>query len=1044
MKAPHATGSIPASFTWARSLLGLVAGVCSFGGPKLLAASQPAAAREGIGYVKRSWQWEAGLPDNSVVTVAQTPDGFLWITTLGGLVRFDGLGFQRFSLSNLPLAGSRSVRAQHVDRHGRWWLVFDETVIAFEDVETYRVFGLEEARPSRSLTGLAEDNSGGIWLGYRNGRLICLSNGKVRSLGRPLQEPDDAPLLITCDREGRLWCARGKRVGVLEEGAFREVAALQEPVQQIAGCQTGGIWACTARQLLNLKEGSSPSVKTAFASHGVRGPVTALREDRRRVLWLGTATDGLWRLGSQGLVKEGTSHRSISCLTEDAEGNLLVGTLGGGLNRLHPGAAAMMRIGDMASSEPVISVAEDSAGSLWVVMEDGQVARSDGVSWHLVSREPDWTGGAVNCVAASRAGAIWLGTRERGLLRFERGKYESWRTVDGLAADSVRTMLVTASGDVWLGFSNQRKVQRLRDGRILTLPLPESARLIRAIAEDAAGKIWIATADGQLLRVQDNMLITEPALLSGEERAIRCLLPAPDGSLWIGFGGAGIGRFKAGHLTVLTTAKGLHEDYVSELIGDDQGWIWCAGRRGLFRVRMEALAAAAERNDRVQSYLLRSGNEGVGSLAAVAYSGTGAAKGHDGSLYFPLQSGLVVVKPDSFHATTAAPHALLDAVELDGETLGRYASRSPLQPNRLTSVPSLPGSGSELELPPGHRKIEFRFTAPSFTAPESVFCRYQLKGFDEGWIDADSRRSVSYPRLPAGHYEFRVAACNEAGIWEPTGTTLMFAVRPFVWNTWWFRVGVGSLLIAGASTVVRYVSQRRLRAQVRLMQQQASLDRERARIARDMHDTLGASLTQINLLGELANREATARPQVTEYVKKMTTSSHALVQQLDEIVWAVDPENDTLDDLATYISQFATEFLADSPIRLRMKIPAIPPPLRLTTDVRHNLFLAVREALNNVVRHSAATETTITIEVEGDALIIVIEDNGRGFNVTGATSRHGLVNLKQRLTELGGTCRIESAPSRGTKVTLKWSWRDRKTPGGSQTGSVQPSAASTR
>jgi len=183
MKAPHAAGSILASFTWARSLLGLVAGVCSFGGPKLLAASLPAAAREGIGYVKRSWQWEAGLPDNSVVSVAQTPDGFLWITTLGGLVRFDGLGVQRFSLSNLPLAGSRGVRAQHVDRHGRWWLVFDETVVAFDNAETYRVFGLEEAPPSRNLTGLAEDHSGGIWLGYRDKLDVNLPLIRNREVG---------------------------------------------------------------------------------------------------------------------------------------------------------------------------------------------------------------------------------------------------------------------------------------------------------------------------------------------------------------------------------------------------------------------------------------------------------------------------------------------------------------------------------------------------------------------------------------------------------------------------------------------------------------------------------------------------------------------------------------------------------------------------------------------------------------------------------------------------------------------------------------------
>jgi signal transduction histidine kinase len=228
------------------------------------------------------------------------------------------------------------------------------------------------------------------------------------------------------------------------------------------------------------------------------------------------------------------------------------------------------------------------------------------------------------------------------------------------------------------------------------------------------------------------------------------------------------------------------------------------------------------------------------------------------------------------------------------------------------------------------------------------------------------------------------------------------------------------LLLAGATAVVRYLSQRRLREQVRQMQQQAALDRERARIARDMHDTLGASLTQINLLGELASRVATRQRQVTDYVRKMTNSSHALVQQLDEIVWAVDPENDTLDDLATYISQFAAEFLAESPIRFRMKAPAILPHLRLTTDVRHNLFLAVREALNNVVRHSGATEATVTLRVEGEAVIIVIADNGRGFDVISAKGRHGLANLNQRLSEIGGNCRIESEPGHGTKVTLRW------------------------
>jgi signal transduction histidine kinase len=224
--------------------------------------------------------------------------------------------------------------------------------------------------------------------------------------------------------------------------------------------------------------------------------------------------------------------------------------------------------------------------------------------------------------------------------------------------------------------------------------------------------------------------------------------------------------------------------------------------------------------------------------------------------------------------------------------------------------------------------------------------------------------------------------------------------------------------------VVRYVSYRRLHERMGQIERQAALDQERGRIARDMHDTLGASLTQMNILGALASREGAPLEEVRAHVGKMTGSSQALVQQLDEIVWAVDPENDTLDGLATYISQFASEFFADFPIRCRMRAPPLLPEVRLTTQVRHNLFLAVREALNNVARHSGATEVTVSLAAEDNTLTVSIEDNGHGFEVAAATQGHGLTNLKQRLSEVGGTCRIESRPGAGTKIALVWRWQD--------------------
>jgi signal transduction histidine kinase len=327
-------------------------------------------------------------------------------------------------------------------------------------------------------------------------------------------------------------------------------------------------------------------------------------------------------------------------------------------------------------------------------------------------------------------------------------------------------------------------------------------------------------------------------------------------------------------------------------------------------------------------------------------------------------------------------------------------------------------------LRPNYRKLEIRFRAPYFTSPENVQFRYQLDGFDEGWVTAGAQSNASYPGLAVGTYVFRVTACNELGIWNEQAATLKIKVTPFFWQTAWFRLALLGGLTALVMGTVRYVSFRRLRKRMLEMERQSALDRERARIARDMHDTLGASLTQINFLGAAASRETMPAEQVREQVAKITRSSQGLVQQLDEIVWAVDPENDTLEGLATYISQFATEFFMDGPVLCRVKVPALLPEIRLTTEVRHNLFLAVREALNNVARHSGAAEATVNLGLEGERVIIVIEDNGRGFDVAAATRRHGQVNLRQRLEEIGGTCQVESHPGSGTTITLHWPRQD--------------------
>src|SRR5258708_3965075 len=261
----------------------------------------------------------------------------------------------------------------------------------------------------------------------------------------------------------------------------------------------------------------------------------------------------------------------------------------------------------------------------------------------------------------------------------------------------------------------------------------------------------------------------------------------------------------------------------------------------------------------------------------------------------------------------------------------------------------------------------------------NVQFRYRLKGFDTEWIEAGTQRSARYPRLPADRYEFEVTACNEAGVWNKTGFHLPFVVRPFFWQTWWFRTLLVMTFTAVVVATVRYVSFRRLRQRMRLLEQQAVLDKERARIAKDLHDDLGARMTQMTLVLELALQQHPEPDAVLGTVQDGLLAAREAIKSLDAAVWAVNPANNTLPELVAYIGQFGMEFLNQANIRCALDLPDHPPERPVSAELRHSLFLIVKEALNNVGRHARASEGRLQISITNGALDLLIADNGRGI-----------------------------------------------------------------
>jgi signal transduction histidine kinase len=275
--------------------------------------------------------------------------------------------------------------------------------------------------------------------------------------------------------------------------------------------------------------------------------------------------------------------------------------------------------------------------------------------------------------------------------------------------------------------------------------------------------------------------------------------------------------------------------------------------------------------------------------------------------------------------------------------------------------------------------------------------------------------------VPPGNYRFHVIACNEDGVWNETGDTLDVTVQPQFWQTWWFRTAAGLFLAGIVAAVVRYFSTQKLRRQLQLLEQQEALEKERSRIARDLHDLLGANLTQVALLGEMAEADKNSPAEIEAHAQQITQTARDTIRSFDEIVWAVNPSNDTLEGLTNYICKYAQEYLALAGVRYRADVPAQLPAITIPPEVRHNVFLAFKEAITNVVKHAQASEVRLRLQLQPGHFVLNIEDDGRGLSsldASAARTRNGLRNMKKRMDDIGGRFEIGAASERGTLVRL--------------------------
>lgn len=960
----------------------------------------------------RVWR-DDGPPNVNVAAIIQTDDRFLWLASRGTLTRFDGNGFEAFPDTSLtpPLSGevARLLRTRD-----------NAIVAALTDGSLARFAGGRETLLTQKimaapLASLVEDARGVIWVALENGTVWRVSGDDVHRVTAADGYPDGGGGFLATDVHGQVWWVKRQYTGVIRDDRFVVVNQTDRLQKRLAAARDGDMWLCSGLRLFKCDDRGKLDYRGAMQLRNLGTRATALLEDRKGDVWIGMSPGGLFRYDGKTFENIPASSPDISSLFEDDEGNIWVGTTTGGLDRVRPRAIAVEGAETDLPFESMRLLCQDANGQIWGTTEDRTLVRRTEAGWSLLPNNHDiLRGERVTALASAPDGAIWVGSDAHDLHRISATAFKHWEQKDGVLARVITALAVDRNSRVWIAGYKRTGLQVFEHDTFTTLPSPPNIQPLRTIVEAPSGEMWAGGDQGELWRVANDRIIDETVPLSPLRERICALHFTADGALWIGYASGGLARVKDGHASVIGVAQGLFDDHIAELVADDRGWLWCGTSKGIFKLRLDELNAVADgRTSRVQP--LRYSDENLAALHASFDGGSGALRSRDGRLWIPMGPTLAIIAPSKLRDNFAPPPVLIREVAIDDRAIARYGGLIP-----PTDAIDLRSARMPLRISSLERKAAFEFTALTFGDNENVRFRYRLAGFDAEWIDAGNRRTASYSRLPPGTYRFEVTACNGDGVWNEQGAAVGLIVVPRWWQTLWFRLAALGLLIGAIFAVVRFLTLRRLAARLRTLEQQAAVEKERTRIARDLHDDLGGRLTQVVLLNELAEQETALGEPARERAREMASSVRQVIKALDETVWALNPRNDTLPDLIDYLSQFAVEFLRAAGIRCRVDLPDHPPALPVPADVRHHVFLVVKEALNNVARHAGASTVDLTVTLTARQLGITVRDDGHGFGDRSPDAQaDGLRNMRERMNEIGGTLEIVSTPA-GTQISLRW------------------------
>jgi len=971
------------------------------------------------------------LPADNVNRIVRDSRGFLWFCTEEGLSRFDGYQFINYTVDQgLP---DRRVTDLLEARDGSYWVATGGGVCRFNPtgVPRFRIYLPGNDAYSRRIETLVEDKAGVIWCGTRNGlyRLRDRADGsefEFVQLALPNEGTDFVQIIIE-DRQASLW------IGTQLSGLYRRWPdgrvehyttrnGLSNRIETLLEDSKGRIWAGTPDGLGLLVASPDPGRPILARLYTTKdGLVTSwiesLFQSADGRLWAG-CDSGLIQFNAvaskteqqfrQYTIANGLSSQYVQALAEDRDGNIWLGTDSGGTMKVVRSGLTNFSIADGLGAAGVDAIFEDHAGELCVISSFNRhyINRFDGshfkAVWPYFPKEITSYGWGNNQVTLQdRAGEWWVPTG-RGLCRFPAVRQVEqlartrpmavYTTRDGLSCNDVFRLYEDSRGDIWISTTCsdkslsrwERSTQTLRSfsdedwSTAVRMGSPSS------FSEDASGNLWIGHWSTGLTRYATGRFVSFIEADGLPAGTIRSLFLDHAHRLWIASSRGGLARLDdtaadKPRFISYTTTEGLSSNDVWCVTEDRDGQIYVGTGRGMDRLDPE-------------SGYIKHFTSADGLMVGKV---TSAYRDRHGALWFASNvhglSRLVPV-PDP---ATSAPPILISGLRIAGVTY-------PISQFGESELPTL-------DLSPNENQLDIDFVGLSFGAGEVLRYQYQLEGADRDWTPLSDRRSVSYANLAPGAYRFRVRAVNDEGLSSASPAILTFRIRPPVWRRWWF------LTLAGGCFFLVVFAAHRVRV-ARLIE----LERVRTRIATDLHDDIGANLSLIAMLSEVARGQLAHEDQrMKEWFSTIANTSRDTVDSMSDIVWAVNPKRDQLRDTVQRMRRFAEDVFGPRDVEFEFHGPDQSRDLKVGADLRREVFLIFKENINNMARHSDCTFARVDLQIQRRWLVLKMSDNGRGFDVNSPSNGNGLASMRLRAEKLGGSLEVSSPHGSGTVVTLR-------------------------